>query len=88
MPFQVSPGVNVSEIDLTTIVPAVSTSIGVVAGRFNWGPVSKRVLVNNEDILEANFGKPDNNTYEQWFTAANFLSYSSIEFISIGLSNF
>jgi len=77
MPFQVSPGVNVSEIDLTTIVPAVSTSIGVIAGRFNWGPVSKRVLVNNEDVLAANFGKPDNNTYEQWFTAANFLSYSN-----------
>ena len=77
MPFQVSPGVNVSEIDLTTIVPAVSTSIGVIAGRFNWGPVSKRVLVNNEDVLEANFGKPDNNTYEQWFAAANYLSYSN-----------
>ena len=77
MPFQVSPGVNVSEIDLTTIVPAVSTSIGVIAGRFNWGPVSKRVLVNNEEVLAANFGKPDNDTYEQWFTAANFLSYSN-----------
>lgn len=77
MPFQVSPGVNVSEIDLTTIVPAVSTSIGVIAGRFSWGPVSKRILVNNEDVLAANFGKPDINTYEQWFTAANFLSYSN-----------
>ena len=77
MPFQVSPGVNVSEIDLTTIVPAVSTSIGVIAGRFNWGPISKRVLVNNEDVLVANFGKPDNNTYEQWFAAANYLSYSN-----------
>lgn len=77
MPFQVSPGVNVSEIDLTTIVPAVSTSIGVIAGRFNWGPVEKRVLVSNEDVLAANFGKPDSNTYEQWFTAANYLSYST-----------
>ena len=28
MPFQVSPGVNVSEIDLTTVIPAVSTSVG------------------------------------------------------------
>ena len=26
MAFQVSPGVNVSEVDLTTVVPAVSTT--------------------------------------------------------------
>ena len=82
MPFQVSPGVNVSEIDLTTIVPAVSTSIGVVAGRFHWGPMSKRVLVNNEDILASNFGKPDNNNYQEWFTAASFLSYSNQLYVS------
>ncbi len=30
MPFQVSPGVNVSEIDLTTVVPAVSTTDGAI----------------------------------------------------------
>ena len=28
MPFQVSPGVNTREIDLTTVVPAVSTTEG------------------------------------------------------------
>ena len=32
MGFQVSPGVNVTEIDLTTIVPAVSTTNGGMAG--------------------------------------------------------
>ena len=77
MPFQVSPGVNVSEVSLTTIVPAISTSIGVVAGRFHWGPMSKKVLVNNEDVLASNFGKPDNDNYQEWFTAASFLSYSN-----------
>lgn len=82
MPFQVSPGVNVSEIDLTTIVPAVSTSIGVVAGRFHWGPMSKRVLVNNEDVLASTFGKPDNDNYQEWFTAASFLSYSNQLYVS------
>ena len=45
MAFQVSPGVNVSEIDLTTVVPQVSTSIGALAGAFRWGPVDQRVLV-------------------------------------------
>ena len=46
MPFQVSPGVNTSEIDLTTVVPAVSTTEGALAGHFRWGPVSQRVLIN------------------------------------------
>ena len=49
MAFQVSPGVNVSEIDLTTVVPQVSTSIGALAGAFRWGPVDQRVLVSSED---------------------------------------
>ena len=43
MAFQVSPGVNVSEIDLTTIVPAVQTTNAGIAGHFRWGPVDKIV---------------------------------------------
>ena len=39
MAFQVSPGVNVSEIDLTTVVPSVATTTGAIAGVFRWGPV-------------------------------------------------
>lgn len=77
MPFQVSPGVNVSEIDLTTIVPAVSTTTGAIAGVFNWGQASTRVLVSTEDELVANFGKPTANNFETWFTAANFLGYGN-----------
>jgi hypothetical protein len=37
MPFQISAGVNISEIDLTTIVPAVQTTVGSMAGHFVWG---------------------------------------------------
>ena len=51
MPFQVSPGVNVSEIDLTTVIPAVSTTEGAIAGHFRWGPVDDRVLIDSEDTL-------------------------------------
>ena len=32
MAFQISPGVNVSEIDLTTVVPSVLTTAGAFAG--------------------------------------------------------
>jgi len=77
MAFQVSPGVNVSEIDLTTVVPAVSTSIGAIAGHFRWGPVDKRVLVSQETALVSTFQKPNANTAEDFFTATNFLSYAN-----------
>ncbi len=77
MPFQVSPGVNVSEIDLTTVVPAVSTTEGAIAGVFRWGPVDKRVLVDSEATLASRFGKPTNHNAETFFTAANFLSYGN-----------
>ena len=77
MAFQLSPGVNVSEIDLTTIVPSVATSIGGIAGNFNWGPVNEVVTVSNEVQLVSRFGKPDTTNYEYWFSAANFLAYSN-----------
>ena len=82
MPFQVSPGVNVSEIDLTTVIPAVSTTDGAIAGRFHWGPADKRVLIDSEDTLAAQFGKPDSDNFQDWFTAANFLAYGNSLYIS------
>lgn len=77
MPFQVSPGVNVSEIDLTTVVPAVSTTEGAIAGAFHWGPVDQRILIDSETNLVNRFGKPSNHNAETFFTAANFLSYGN-----------
>jgi len=77
MAFQLSPGVNVSEIDLTTIVPSVATSIGAFAGQFAWGPVGEVVTISDEVRLAERFGKPDSVNYEYWFSAANFLAYSN-----------
>ena len=77
MAFQLSPGVNVSEIDLTTIVPAVATSIGAFAGPFAWGPVNEIVTISDETRLVDRFGKPDSDNYEYWFSAANFLAYAN-----------
>ena len=82
MAFQISPGVNVSEIDLTTIVPAVSTTTGAFAGVFRWGPVNQAFLVSSEDELVQYYGKPTSTNYETFFTAANFLSYGNQLFIS------
>jgi len=77
MPFQVSPGVNVSEIDLTTVVPAVPTTEGAIAGVFHWGPVDQRILIDSENSLVNRFGKPSGHNAETFFTAANFLSYGN-----------
>ena len=77
MAFQLSPGVNVSEIDLTTVVPSVATSDGAFAGIFRWGPVGQRFLVESESQLVSKYGKPSNLNAETFFTAANFLSYSN-----------
>jgi hypothetical protein len=77
MAFQLSPGVNVSEVDLTTVVPAVATSDGAFAGVFRWGPIGERVFIDSENTLVARFGKPTNFNAETFFTAANFLSYAN-----------
>ena len=41
MSIQLSPGVNISEIDLTTVVPSVSSTTGAFAGRFVWVDVAR-----------------------------------------------
>ncbi len=77
MAFQLSPGVNVTEVDLTTTVPAVSTSVGAFAGLFGWGPVGERVLVDSETKLAETFGKPTNYNAETFLAAANFFGYGN-----------
>ena len=77
MAFQLSPGVNVSEVDLTTIVPSVPTSIGAFAGIFQWGPIDEIVTISDEVNLVDRFFKPYSDNYEYWFSAANFLAYSN-----------
>jgi hypothetical protein len=77
MAIQVSPGVLVTEIDLTTIVPSLAVSNGGIGAPFNWGPINHIVTINNEIDLVNRFGTPDNDNAEYWFSAANFLSYSN-----------
>ena len=78
MGFLVSPGVQVKEIDLTNVIPAVATSIGAIAGAFEKGPVSSIVNISSEEELVEIFGKPKttSNQFETWFSAANFLKYT------------
>ena len=75
--FSLSPSVEVREIDLTLIVPAVATSIGAFAGVFKWGPVNEATIVDSEKTLVSIFGEPDTDTATDFFTAASFLAYSN-----------
>ena len=79
MAIQVSPGVSVTEVDLTTIVPSVLSTSGAIAGAFQWGPVNKITTVGTETQLMQIFGQPTNdaNNYQTYFTAASFLAYGN-----------
>lgn len=82
MAFQLSPGVNVTEFDLTTVVPAVASTYGAIGGVFRWGPVGERVFIDSENLLSKRFGKPTNHNAETFFTAASFLAYANSLYVS------
>ena len=75
--FQQSPGVYVTELDLTTIVPGTGTTVGAFAGNFAWGPVEEVMVIDTELTLASRVGNPDSNTFVDFFTAANFLAYAT-----------
>tara|TARA_R100000234_G_scaffold113778_1_gene88450 strand:+ start:8268 stop:10550 length:2283 start_codon:yes stop_codon:yes gene_type:complete len=77
MGFLVSPGVEINEIDLTNVIPAVSTSIGGIVGSFRWGEAEELTTVGTENELAAVFGKPDASTFEDYYNAAQFLQYGN-----------
>ena len=77
MAFQVSPGVLVTEKDLTNIVPAVSTTSGGIVMTAEKGPVDEITTISSENELVDIFGKPNANNFEEFFTAANFLGYGN-----------
>ena len=77
MAFQVSPGVLVTEKDLTNIVPAVSTTSGGIVITAEKGPVDEITTISSENELVDIFGKPNSNNFEEFFTAANFLGYGN-----------
>jgi len=77
MAFQLSPGVLVTERDLTSVVPAVATTIGAVVIDAQWGPSNEITTISSENNLVDKFWKPNSTNYESWFTAASFLAYGN-----------
>ena len=77
MAFSVSPSVIVREVDASASVPAIATPPAAIAGVFRWGPVGEAVLVSSENELVSRFGSPDDDNYETFFVAADYLSYAN-----------
>ena len=80
--FSESPAVRIREIDLSGIVPAVTSSTGAFVGDFGWGPVNTPVLVGNESELASTFGTPlSGSNAADFLSVAQFLKYSSSAFV-------
>ena len=77
MAIQMSPGVVTREYSLAQIIPQVSVSAGAFVGQFAWGPLEFiSVLATETDLVNA-YGQPTDDNFTFWFSAQNFLSYSS-----------
>jgi hypothetical protein len=80
VPTQLSPGVNITEIDLSGIVREAGNNIAGFVGQFRWGPASESLLIDNERRLTDIFLNPTNDLPEKaqddFFSAANFFRYS------------
>lgn len=72
-----SPAVIVQEQDLSSFASADSVTTGAVVGAFEWGPVEAITKITSEGKLIQFFGTPHDWNYKDWFTARNFLNYSS-----------
>lgn len=81
MAFSVSPSVIVREVDASAVIPAIATPPAAIAGVYRWGPTNEPVLITSEDQLAARFGRPTDDNYETFFTAADFLSYSNALYV-------
>ena len=73
-----SPGIVVREVDLTVgRVDTASDKVGAIVGPFAKGAVDLPILVETEQDLLDNFGKPysADKHYEYWMTASSYLAY-------------
>lgn len=77
MAVLLSPGVSVTEVDASTIVPTLGSSVCVFAGNFKKGDVNAYNLITSVDELIQTHGLPDDDNYNDWYQVYNFLRYSN-----------
>lgn len=80
MAYYLSPLVDIQEIDLSTTIPAVATSIGVELLRLTYkGPEMKTEFVSSEEEMLNVFGYPTSNAHcsRDMLSASGFLKYGN-----------
>ena len=82
MTEMLSPGVYTEELDASTITPTVSNTTAGFSGKFNMGAVGTYTLNTSVADLISNHGYPDDDNYNDWFQAYNFLQYGNKLLIS------
>ncbi len=71
-----SPGIRINEVDLTSYIPSVPSSVGAGVAFLRWGPAMVPTPVDSQNKLTSIFLPPDNNTWAGFFPIWNFLQYS------------
>lgn len=85
---QLSPGVVIREIDNSTVTTVSNPAYGAVVGAFERGPINEIRIINTEEQLKQVFGKPNDDNYETWFAAAQYILYGgSMKVIRTDSSN-
>lgn len=77
MATQLSPGIAISEINLTGSTAPIATALGATVGNYTWGPADQIIFIDNQETLKKALGKPNDDNFRSWFSSANFLDYSS-----------
>jgi len=78
MAFYLSPIISVNEVDLSTTIPAVATSIGVLALRQTYkGTEHEQTLITTDDQLKEAFGYPTTNSYKDILAGMGYLKYGN-----------
>lgn len=79
MALYLSPLVDINEVDLTTTIPAVATSIAVAGIRDPYkGPERPhKQLITTVDELIDTFGEPTSGSYKDILSAAGYLKYGN-----------
>lgn len=77
MPFQVSPGIVVTEHDLSIRVDGLGTYVGGFVGTFRWGPCNQIMTIDSVETLVRRVGRPTDAVFRDFFVSASFLSYAN-----------
>ena len=77
-----SPGVQVNEIDISIVASNDGSTNAAFGGNFEKGYSGKAININSVAELVSNFGKPNNENFNQWFQCYYYLQYSNGLYIS------